>query len=337
MFDKKTTIHDVAKAADVGVGTVSRVLNNHPNVSEKTRRRVLQVIERIGFHPHFPARYIRTKRSQLLGFLSDAVATTPFAVNIIKGAQDQARKSDKLLLMIDADGNPSDREDALGVMRERSVEGVVYAAMFHQEVSLSESFYGLPTVLLDCFVSERNLPSVVPDEVDGAYQATQHLIGKGHRRIALITNDRLDTRYPAAVGRYEGFKKAMAASGLPVDPLLVREGDGNAGSGFDRTLELLALAEPPTAIFCGTDRIAMGAYDAIKKRGLRIPDDVAVVGFDNQEVIASYLHPPLTTMALPHDEMGRWAVDYLIRQLEGEALGPVQHKLPCPLVVRGSA
>ena len=117
----------------------------------------------------------------------------------------------------------------------------------------------------------------------------------------------------------------------------MRFGDGTGRDGYRYTNELLKLPDPPTALFCGTDRIAMGAYDAIKERGLKIPDDVAVVGFDNQDVIAEYLRPALTTVALPHYDMGRWAVERLTRRLAGESLEPVQHKMSCPLIHRESA
>lgn len=336
MLKKRPTIYDIARLAGVGVGTVSRVLNKHPNVNEETYQRVLKEIEEADYLPSFPARYIRTKRSQLFGLISDAVATTPFAVNLIKGAQVRARASGKLILMVDADGNAADRDKAVEVMIERSVEGLIYAAMFHQEVSLHERFHKLPTVLVDCYDHDRNLPSVVPDEVGGGRNATEHLLQRGHRRIAHIANDKLATGYPAPVGRLEGYKQALTAFDVPFDPKLVCEGDGAANSGYDHALELLQLPEPPTAIFCGTDRIAMGAYDAIKMRGLRIPQDIAVVGFDNQEVLAEFLRPPLSTVALPHYQMGGWAIDYLIRHLEGAPFEPVQHKIACPLITRES-
>ena len=154
--ERNTTIHDIAKAAEVGVGTVSRVLNNHPNVSERTRRHVLSVIEDVGYRPQFAARSIRTKRSQLFGMLADSVTTTPFAYDMIRGAQGRAREADRLMLVIDADGNVDDRQRAIDSFLDRSVEGILYAALFHQEVELPDSLRGVPTVLVNCYAKGRD-------------------------------------------------------------------------------------------------------------------------------------------------------------------------------------
>lgn len=334
--DKKPSIHDIARIAGVGVGTVSRVLNDRPNVAEATRAHVEEVMERLGYRPTFAARHIRTGRSQLYGFLTDQVATTPFAHDLIKGAQARARQADRMLLVIDADGDDRVREQAVDNLLERGVEGIVYAAMFHHGVHLPASLREVPTVLVDCFVVERDLPSVVPDEVRGGREATERLLVDGHRRIGMITNDHLDTEYPAAVGRLQGYFEALAAHGVDIDEALVREGTGNADSGYRLATDLLDGPDPPTAFFFGTDRMAMGAYFAFAERGLRVPDDVSVVGFDDQHYVADALRPPLTTMALPHAAMGRWAIEHLLSAPWGEGRAPAQQRLVCPLVERGS-
>lgn len=332
MDSKRYTIADIAREAEVGVGTVSRVLNNDPNVKEQTRQKVRKVIETLGYQPSFTARSLRTQKTQTLGFISDAVATTPYAVNLIKGAQDAAWERGKLLIVVDADNDSQRREAALETLIERNVEGIIYAAMFHQEVSLAEQFLQLPTVLVDCFEKSARFPSVVPDEIQSARLATETLIQYGHRRIGHITNDNVTIPHPAPSQRLAGYKQALANAGLSFDPDLIRESDGNAFSGAQHTLELMHLKNPPSALFCGTDRIAMGAYDALKSLGLRIPDDVSVIGFDNQEVIAAYLNPPLSTMALPHYEMGQWAVNHLL----SETSDKVQQLMPCPFIPRAS-
>ena len=191
-------------------------------------------------------------------------------------------------------------------------------------------------MLVNCYARGRDYPSVVPDEVQGGFDATTHLLEHGHRRIAIITNDHLATGFPAVFGRLEGYKRALAAYDLPFDPALMREGIGTARSGYENGLDLLRQPEPPTAIFCGIDRIAMGVLEAAKELGLRPPVDLSVVGFDNQAYVADSLRPPLTTMALPHYEMGRWAVDHLMRHLDGEELAPEQRRLVCPLIARES-
>jgi LacI family transcriptional regulator len=332
----RVTINEVARIAGVGVGTVSRVLNEGGNVADETRQRVLAVIASTGYQPSFAARSLRTDRVDTIGFIADAVATSPFAVDLIKGAQAAAWKHGRLLVIVDADGDERMRDKALQAMRERRVEGIVYAAMFHRAVRLPDTFREVPTVLVDCFDEAGAFPSVVPDETGGGYEATRRLIAKGHRRVAMISHDRVQTGYPAVIGRVEGYRQALHEAGIPFDRELLREGGGarEAGAAYREARELLALREPPTAIFCGNDRTAMGVYDAIRDAGLRIPSDVAVVGFDNQRVVAEQLHPPLSTMQLPHEEMGRWAVDRLLNA--GDQPEPVQHMLPCPFVERES-
>ncbi len=336
MNTKRCTIQDIARQAGVGVGTVSRVLNEDPNVKDRTRQQVLELIQRVGYQPSFTARSLRTQKTHVIGFIADAVATTPYAVNVIKGAQDAAWQHGKLLLVVDADHESSHREAALETMIERNVEGIIYAAMFHQEVKLSERFRDVPTVLVDCFTKNTAFPSVVPDEVQGGRTATEKLIEKGHRRIAIITNDKLSTGYPAPKGRLKGYKQALKKAGIPFDEKLFLEGDGNATSGYSCALELMELKRPPTAIFCCTDRLAMGVYDALKELKLKIPKDVSVVGFDNQDVIAAFLNPPLSTMALPHYEMGQWAVRQLLSENNLGNVEAQQQALSCPFIERAS-
>jgi LacI family transcriptional regulator len=333
---KKPSIHDIAKAAGVGVGTVSRVLNRRPNVAEDTRAKVEAVMEDLGFRPTFAARHIRTGRSQLFGFLTDQVTTTPFAHDLIKGAQARARQADHMLMVIDADGDDRVRKQAVASLIERGVEGIVYAAMFHHAVHVPDALHEVPTVLVDCVAAGEDFASVVPDEVRGGREATERLLAEGHVRIAMVTNDVLATGYPAAVGRLEGYEMALAAAGVPFDEALLREGSGNADSGYRWAHDLLDIDDPPTAFFFGTDRMAMGAYFAFTERGLRVPDDVSVVGFDDQHYIADALRPALTTMALPHAAMGRWAIEHLLTAPWGEDRPPLQHRLPCPIVERGS-
>ena len=329
---KRYTIQDIARKAEVGVGTVSRVLNDDPNVKTKTRSKVQAVIDKIGYQPSYAARSLRTQKSNTIGFIADAVATTPFAVNLIKGAQDAAWEQGKLLLIVDADNDPARRERALESMLEREVEGIVYAAMYHQEVTLSDAFRSVPTVLVDCYSQDEMYPSCVPDEFQGAYDATKELIRNNHERIALILGAELESIYPAMRGRYQGYCEALKEAGIDLAPEFVRVGEGNAHSGFSETSALMNLPEPPTAIFCCTDRMALGTYDAVKAVGLSVPDDISVIGFDNQPVIVEQLHPPLSTMALPHEEMGHWSINTLLKPTPI----PERQVLPCPYIKRAS-
>ncbi len=338
-MQQKSTIQDVANRAGVGTTTVTRVLNGHPYVSEATRQKVMTAIAELNYRPSFSARQMRTRSSRLIGFLTDEVITTPWAVHIIKGAEEALWEDGKMLLVVNVGHDPEKTESAIEILLERQVEGIIYAASFHRAVELPENIKQVPTVLADCFAVDRSLPSVVPNEVQGGYDATRCLLQKGHRRIGFIN---LGSNYlnkenpvPAATGRLKGYKQALAEYEIPFDETLLKYTDANLLTNYRLTIELMKLPEPPTAIFCGNDRTAMGCYGALQGLGLRIPDDVAVMGFDNHVEFAEYVWPPLTTMQLPHYEMGRWAIDHLNQAGESE-LEPVQHMIECPLVERES-
>jgi LacI family transcriptional regulator len=336
-MNRKPTIQDIAQLAGVGPGTVSRVLNDHPNVSDKTRSKVMAVIEKLDYRPSFSARHMRTQRSHLIGFISDEVATTPYAGSIILGAQETAWQEERVLLLVNVGYNVTMLDEAIEIFLEREVEGIIYAAMYHQAVELPEKMMHVPAVLANCFATNLALPAVIPDEFGGGYTATEALLAKGHRRIGFININTRDPGIPASVGRQAGYVAALAAAGIRADEALVRYGFGEAEDGYRYTHELMMLAEPPTALFCGNDRTAMGAYNALAELNLRIPDDVAVIGFDNQQIIAKALRPALTTMELPHHEMGRQAARILLEQIASEAeaaTGKVE--ILCPLIARAS-
>lgn len=336
----KVTIQDIARHAGVGVGTVSRVLNGHPSVSAETEATVRKTIEDLGYRPVTAAQTLRTQRSNTLGFITDVIATTPYAGQIIRGAQMTAWKYGKLLFLVNTESDPELERMAIDVMIDRQVDGLLYATMFHHSVTVPSSIFSLPTVLLDCYTEDSSLASVVPDEFTGGYQATKVLIDRGHRRISFL-NDCMG--FPPQRLRGQGYRCALTDHDIPVDETLIAEASSEPAGGYQGMKSLLQLKERPTAVFCFNDRMAMGAYEAIRQQGLRIPQDIAVVGFDNQELIAASLWPALTTMQLPHYEMGVWAVEHLLAETigVGEPGGsaersPPQMLLPCPLVMRDS-
>lgn len=332
---RSPTITDVARLAEVSITTVSFVLNDAADrsIPEETRRRVRRAAEQLGYRPNAAAQHLRTRRSHTIGLITDEVASSPFAGDIIRGAQDAAWAHQKVLIIVNTDRNDAIRDSAVETMLERRVEGLIFAAMSHQSVATPVISRQAPVVLLNCFASDHSLSSVVPDEEGGGRVATDVLAGGGHRRIGFINLGPC----PAAAGRLAGYLASLRRHGLVVDDALVRVTDDRVpGRGYQRTRELLDLDDPPTALFCGNDRTAMEAYDAIKERGLRIPADVAVVGFDNQEIIADHLRPRLSTVALPHYEMGRWAIEYLIETADQPEAPPRQHRMPCPYVERES-
>lgn len=323
------TIKDVAKFAGVSFKTVSRVMNDDPAVTRHTRLKVQDAVEQLGYRPHLNARQLRTQRSNTIGFVTDEIVTTPHAVHIIKGAQRAAWERKKLLLVINTERDLQVESEATEMLLERRVDGIIYATMYHREIVVPKVPAHMPVVLLDCFDRDHKYASVVPDEFQGGYLATETLLEQGHTRVGFINVD----NPPAAQGRLAGYFRAHADKGLATDDRLILAGNSMADMGQQLTQNLMALQNPPTALFCGNDRTAMGAYNALARLGLNIPNDIAVIGFDNEELIAAYLQPPLTTAALPHAEMGRWAVETL---LTPNSDTPPQHKMSCPLIKRDS-
>ena len=328
------TIKDVAKLAGVSFKTVSRVINRSPHVRDEIRQKVLRAADTLEYRPHHYARHMRTQRSKVFAFLSDDIATTPFAGQIIQGAQEAAWQREMLLLTFSTAGDPAMEKAAVEMAIERGVEGIIFATMYHRLVQVPKDAFRLPLVLVDCFARNFPVRSVVPDEVNGGHLATKLLLEKGHRRIAMINADQ---KYPAAAGRFNGYRQALEGFGIPVEPELIRTGGWWQDDGYEHALALLELKPVPTAIFCATDRIAMGVYDALKEKGLRIPNDVSVVGFDNQELLAAHSRPPLTTIRIPYFEMGSWAVDQLTEGEPNEQRPPFKPvTLDCPIVSRAS-
>jgi LacI family transcriptional regulator len=336
MADNRVRIRDVADRAGVSVTTVSHVLNDVPGkrISESTRSKVRRAAADLAYAPNSIARNLRLRRSQMLALISDEIATTPHAGRIILGAQEAASKHGWLLMVANTGLDQEFEAREIQALRQRQVDGFLYARMYHQDVVLPPDLAGVPTVLLDARSGDPDVPSVAPDEVTGGRTATEELVRHGHRHIGFVNN--VDD-IPATRGRLQGYQEALAAAGIEFDEGLVVEERSDSAGGFRGTYDLLSRGARPTALFCFNDRMAMGAYQAAAELGLRIPQDLSVVGFDDQDLIADGLRPGLTTVALPHYEMGAWAVDTLIRQIEGlERDGPAQVTLACPLVTRAS-
>ncbi len=335
---RRPTMLDVAKLAGVSQTTVSFVINRVAavGISDETKERVWDAVRQLDYRPNAVAQGLRTKRTNIIGFLTDEVASTPFAVHMIEGAQAAAWSVGKILMIVNTAGDQSIKQAGVEMMLERQVDAIIYASMYHREVHPPPNIYEVPAVLLDCFVGDRSLPSVVAEEIQGGRVATEVLLRRGSHRVGFLSLDHPNEQ--AATGRREGYRQALAAYGRGLDESLIRFGDSTASSGYRYTRELMEMDEPPTAIFCGTDRMAMGAYDALRDLSYAIPADVAIVGFDNQDVIAAYLRPPLSTMELPHYKMGEWAVRYLIDHADSlDMVPPVQQLITCPFIERASA
>ncbi|MBX7444530.1 MULTISPECIES: LacI family DNA-binding transcriptional regulator [unclassified Arthrobacter] len=331
----KVNIRDVAKAAGVSVTTVSHALSetHSSRVNAQTVEHIKAVAGELGYAPNRLASGLRNQRSRILGLVSDEITTTPFAGAMIQGAQDAASEHGHLLMVVNSGLDNELERQEIRALQQHQVDGVVYARMFNQRVSVPAELQGLPTIVLDATSDNTALSSVVPDEFGAGEAAAELLVTAGHRRIAMINNE---DDIPAAHGRLQGFRAGLARHGveLPADRLVT--GHPSTAGGRQAALGLLAAPERPTALFCFSDQMAMGAYQAACHLGLKIPADVSVVGVDNLELIADALWPGLSTMALPHYEMGRWAVLKLLSELENPGASPAHEKVPCPLVERGS-
>jgi len=329
----KVTMADIAQSAGVSMATASRALSDHPKVADATRERVRGIAADLGYVHNTVAQSLRTQRSHTIGLVSDHIATTPYAGRVILGAQEAAAAQGWLLLLLNSGGDPELERREIQTLLQRQVDGLLYAAMYHQVLTPPASLTSVPSVLLDARAENGSLPSVVPDEVGGASAAVVELLRHGHRRIGYLNN--VDD-IPATRGRDQGYRQALQEAGVPFDPTLVEAAEPTPHGGYRAALSLLGRPDRPTALFCFNDRMAMGAYQATAALGLRIPADVSVIGFDNQDVVADGLRPGLTTIALPHYEMGAWAVQTLLARIQDPSV-PVEHAvLPCPLVRRAS-
>lgn len=329
------TMHDVAAAAGVSQATVSLVLNSASGsrFSDETRKRVMDAVQQLGYRTNAHAKTLRDGIAGIIGFLGDAVATAPFAGKIIEGAQERAWEDGLLLLTMNTGGDKALEAASLDSMLSYKVAGVVYAGMYHRRLDVPEALQTVPSVVLNSQDRKLRIPSVAPDEELGGYTATRRLLDAGHERVAMINIETLESELPAAVGRFNGYTKAMTEAGLPVRPELVRFGSGNELDGFTHTMDLMTGDNPPSAIFCANDRTAWGAYQAATELHLSIPRDVSIIGFDNQETLAPHLRPGLTTLELPFVEMGRRAVDLILQGAKPD--GRVEF-MTCPLIERNS-
>ncbi|MEQ8965662.1 MAG: LacI family DNA-binding transcriptional regulator [Azospirillaceae bacterium] len=337
----RVTMQDVALRAGVSQSTVSLVLNGVPGVriGKETRQRVTDAARDLGYRARRGGGHRRGQRHPFIGLIVDEIATSPFAALSIDGAQEAGWARGRLVLTAKT-GGVAEVEAALAeAWRAQGAEGIVYATILTRRVVVPDAVRALPTVLLNCHADDPGLASVVPAETVGGYAATEALIAAGHRRIGFINGE---PWMEAARQRRQGYDQALATHDIPADPALAREADFMASGGYRETRALLALDRPPTAIFCANDLMAVGSYEALKEAGLVVGRDVSVIGYDDQE-IAKHLSPPLSTVLLPHGDMGRWAVDTLVGQIAGAgssgAAGSapaLQVKMPCPVVPRDS-
>ena len=336
---RRVTMSDIARGAGCSQSTVSFVLNANRSVqiSDATRARVLRIAKELGYKPPVLKGFSNAARPALGGtiaFVIDSISTSPEGIVALSGVRQAAEATGNIVVTAETGNDPDIEPRTLQMFIEQRVEAIIYACIFTRRVELPEVLRNtdIPVFLLNCHTDDLAHPAVVPAEAAGGQRATDVLVRAGHRRIGTITGEPFMS---ATKDRLAGYRTALATADIAFDPDLVVEGDWSASAGFRGTQHLRSLANPPTAIFCQNDRMAIGCYEALKESRLTIPDDVSVVGYDDEE-IARHLYPPLTTLVLPHREMGRWAVDYLFHGPAPTKGKFAVTKLECPLVERES-
>jgi LacI family repressor for deo operon, udp, cdd, tsx, nupC, and nupG len=327
------TIQDVARRAEVSTATVSRVLSAPERVAEATRARVMAAVADLGYAPNVAAKTLRTLRTQKI-LVTVPDISNPFFAKVIQGVEEAAQAAGYSVLLGDT-RHEAEREALYGrMLRRKEADGLIFLGhrLPDSVADLVETLGARAPVVNGCEYSpELRVSSAHIDNAGAAAEAMAHLYGLGHRRVGAITGPLAS---PLSRDRLAGVRAAAAAQAR-ADGLLVATGDFSIESGLSQALALLEAEAAPTAIFCFSDEMAMGALEAIRRRGLHCPRDVSVVGFDDIRY-AAHLDPPLTTVSQPMDRIGHEAVRLLLEVLSGEAEAVRNVTLPHELVVRAS-
>ncbi|MBB3141782.1 LacI family DNA-binding transcriptional regulator [Halomonas organivorans] len=327
-----SNIRKVAELAGVSVATVSRTLKSPDIVSPATRDKVLQAVETAGYRPNRMAVQFRSRRSHNLAVLVPTIANTFFA-RVIAGIQQAAREQGYGVLLCNTLGREEEELQYAGMVAARQADGIIQLRAFNPfPEDAVEPGQALPMVNACEVLDDAPCPTVKIDNRAAARTLTEHLIALGHRRIAMIQGPR---RSPLTRDRVAGYRDALEAAGIVPDDALLCPGDFTPRAGHEAVTTLLDRTVRPTAIFCESDEMAIGAISRLKQAGLSVPDDVSVAGFDDI-AFARYSDPPLTTVAQPAEAFGRRAVDMLIDILEARGQGASHVVLPYELVIRDS-
>ena len=327
----RPTILDVGRHVGVSATTVSLVLSGQDNkISPATRQRVLDAVNELGYRPNRAAQGLRSGRTQTLGFITDEIAVQPFSGPTVSGLHDVAWEQHSLLLMVNTTRNPSRIRAAVEDLIDRQVDGLVFAAIGTREISLPDLVRKVPTVLVNAFTSEGELRAILPDEHAGGRAAVEHVLALGHERIAHLAGRE---NAWATKARLRGYVDGLLAAGLDPADHPVFSGNYRIDSGYELAMRAMAVKPRPTALLCGNDQMATGAYIALARLGLRVPEDVSVVGYDD-EPLAADLRPALTTVRIPFYEMGRMAAQHTFGGTVEDL--PAMTYLSCPLVARAS-
>lgn len=320
------TIKEIARACNVSIATVSNILNHKPGAGEETRKRVMEMAEKLEYTPNVVAKNLKLQKTRSIGVIAEDM--TIFSIpDIIDGITEYCEKVDYQILLTNLrlykkyNDVYYNRDDFYELVRqeikklmEKQVEGVIYVAAHERVIRCIPEKLPIPAVMAYGYTDSKKVPSVVVDDTHGAYEITKYLIENGHRRIGVITG-KPDSLHAQA--RLVGYQEALFDSGILYDPGLIGEGDWNRESGR-RCIEWL-MNKDITAVFCMNDLMAGGVYDKLAEMGKMAGQDFSVVGYDNREV-SSYYNPPLTTINLPLHDIGYRASEIMIEMLEGKEL-----------------
>lgn len=326
----RITLQDVATAANVSAQTVSRVINDRPDVAEETRQRVWQAARRLGYRPNTVARSLASQRSYALGIISYAVPDDYFA-NVVMSAEHTAKARGYVCILTFVEDEPDSLLFMYNLLLERQVDGIILLAP-HPDLERPTDF-PVPVITMTCPIRNENVINLDIDNVDGAYQAVHHLTEQGHQKIGVITGP---AGWQAVDDRTEGARRALAEVGITdCDSWCEISGGWDVDSGYKAAVNLLARHPAITGLFCQNDYLALGAYRALHQRGLRIPEDVSVVGYDDTP-ICLYTVPELTSVRQPSADVGKLLAQLLVDAIERGTGAQNDLLIRTELVVRAS-
>lgn len=332
----RATLKEVSELAEVSVATASLVLSGKSGnrFTEDTATRVRDAADKLGYRANRLARSLRSQQTRVLGLLSIEVLTTPYAGDMIRGAQMAARARDYDLLVVEIENSPASIAEGFELLADHQADGVLLASYFHNKVDVP-TVRPRHLVLADAYATTHDVDAFVPNEYESMMQVLDLIGQAGHTQVGYV-GDHND--FPAVRGREAALRHAAAKyNWAHIEQNMVRKSDTNTSDGYESAKTLLERNSDITAIVAYNDRLAMGVYEAARELGLAIPSDLSIVSFDDQRLISEALRPGLTTVALPHLEMGRLAVEKLIELVESEdEATPAEVAIVGDLVVRGS-
>jgi len=325
------SLKEVAELAGVSTATVSRVLADKPHVRSVVREKVLQAVKALDYRPNLVARSLRSQQSSTIGLIVSDIRN-PFFTAISRAVEDCAHAQGYSVFLCNTDENPDKETIYLNLMRDENVAGVIFSPTRQTALQFTDLRLDIPTVVIDREVSADLVDVVLINNVAAAHQLADHLIHNGYRRIGALFGEASTTGRQ----RRQGLEEALEMAGLTPDPNLMRYVSPKIQAGHAAALSLLALPQPPDALFTTNSLLTAGGLKAVQERGLRIPQDIALVGFD-ETVWSTLVQPPITLIAQPTEEIGRTATDLLLKRIEDPRRPARTIILQAQLLVRGSS